>query len=191
MKEMEEMILKYGEVYEGDILKIDSFLNHQINTSFLRRISEEIRILFPEPVDKILTIEASGIAIAVGAAFLYGDCPVVFAKKGSAANMSDKVYHAPAYSYTRQKDVIVHVDKNYLKKGEKILIVDDFLANGQAINALMKICKEAEVELIGAVVAVEKAYQPGGKKLRKQGLRIEALARVSSMENGISFEERI
>ncbi|MBQ1878248.1 MAG: xanthine phosphoribosyltransferase, partial [Erysipelotrichaceae bacterium] len=138
---------------------------------------------------KILTVEASGIAIAVSTAFLFNNVPVVFAKKGHSANMGDDVYHAPVYSYTRGAQMEAHIDRSYLDADDRVLIVDDFMANGQAAMALIDICRQAGAKVQGIGIVVEKAYQDGGRKIREMGIRVESLARVKSMsvEKGIEF----
>lgn len=190
MKLLEERIRKEGRVLPGDVLKIDSFLNHQIDTALLREIAAEFHRLYENSgVTKILTVEASGIAVAVSTAFLFDNIPVVFAKKGNAKNLGDSVYHAPVYSYTRGAQMEAQIDSHYLNENDKVLIVDDFLANGQALNALIDICHQANAEVVGCGVVVEKAYQPGGSLIREKGIRVEALARVGAMsaEEGIEF----
>ena len=192
MEELKQRIAREGVVLPGDILKIDSFLNHQIDTSLMNRIGQQFHELFRnDKVTKILTIEASGIAAAYATAQQFDNCPLLFAKKGTAANMSADFYHAPAYSYTRSGTMEIHVSRSYLSPEDRVLIIDDFLANGQALGALIEIVRQAGSQLVGCGVVVEKAYQPGGEQLRKQGIRIEALARIASMdpEQGVRFAE--
>ncbi len=190
MDALKKRILEEGRVLSGNVLKVDSFLNHQIDTRFLKEIGAEFKKIFADcEVTKILTIEASGIAVSFAASQFFDDCPVVFAKKGAASNMSDDVYHSSLYSYTRRAEFEVYVSKNYLNEGDKVLIIDDFLANGEALNALIRICEQAKCELVGCGVVIEKEWQKGGERIREKGVRVEALARIASMDekNGVEF----
>ena len=190
MKALEEKILKEGKVLPGGVLKIDSFLNHQIDTRFLEEIGAEFARLFPEKVTKILTVEASGISMAVATAKHYDYCPVIFAKKGEAANMSDETYSSKLFSFTRKRDFMANVAKDYLQEGDKVLIIDDFLASGQALKALIDICHQAKAEVVGCGIAVEKVHQSGGELIRGMGVRVEFLARIVRMDDdGIEFAE--
>ncbi len=189
MEALKEKIISEGKILPGDILKVDNFLNHQIDVAFLDDIGHEFYERFKDcQVDKILTIEASGIAIAVAASRWFGNLPVVFAKKGSAGNMED-FYSVTERSYTRNMMVDVRVAKQYLNKGEKILILDDFLATGEALEALISLCHMAGCEVIGCGTVIEKDYQGGGNKLREKAYKVESLARIASMspEDGIRF----
>ena len=190
MKKLEERILRDGVVKPGGILKIDSFLNHQIDPQLCYEMAEEISRLFADgKPDKILTIEASGISIATMAGYVMG-IPVVFAKKAMSANISDEVYVSEVFSFTKKVTKSVVVSKEYLHAGEKILIVDDFLASGAALEGLLDIISQAGAEALGAAIVVEKAFHPGGDKLRAQGLRIESLARIASMsDTSLTFVE--
>lgn len=182
MNFLEEKILTDGSVKRGNILKIDNFLNHQIDINIMRQIAHEIKHRFEgKEVTKILTIEASGIAIATLLADLY-DVPVVFAKKGETANSTDDKYISQAFSFTHKRMNQVFVSKPYLTQGEKILIVDDFLADGQAMSALIDIVHQASAEVVGLAVAVEKGQQPGGAKLRAAGYHVESIAIIDSMD---------
>ena len=189
MQLLEERILKDGRVYAGDVLKVDSFLNHQMDVDFLCLLGQEFYRLYKDcGVNKILTIEASGIGIACLTAQFF-HCPVVFAKKSRSSNLSDKVWVSSVHSYTHNTDHSVLVSKSFLGEGDRVLILDDFLANGSACNALIHLCEQAGAEVVGLGIAVEKAYQEGGKQLRSAGVRVESLARVASMsvEDGIRF----
>lgn len=189
MKLLEEKILRDGNLGEGDVLKVDSFLNHQIDVAFLSELGKEFHRLYAdERVDKILTIEASGIGIACLTAEQFG-CPVVFAKKTKTNNIYADVYRADVYSYTHERSYEIIVSKAFLHPGERILIIDDFLAKGSALTALLKLIRSAGAEAVGAGIVIEKAFQPGGEMLRKEGLRIESLARIASMSvaDGITF----
>ncbi len=186
---LEERIRKDGVVKGNDILKVDSFLNHQIDPSLVDEMGKEFFRLFgDENVDKILTIEASGIAVAVMTAKHFGK-PLVFAKKSRTANLSDEVWTAKAFSFTHKTENVVMVSKQYLRKGERVLLIDDFLANGCALRALRDIVLQAGAIPVGAGIVIEKAFQPGGDGLRKEGLRVESLARISAMseEKGVEF----
>ena len=192
MNFLEKRIISEGRVLGDDILKVDSFLNHQIDIAFMKEVGQEFKNRLNDcEVTKILTVEASGIAIGCVTSQFFNDCPVVFAKKGHAKNMSDNAYHASLHSYTRGTDFVISVSKKYIGKNDKVLIVDDFLANGEALKALISIVSQAGSELVGCGIVIEKAYQPGGELIRSQGVRVESLARVKSMsvKNGIEFCE--
>ncbi len=189
MKLLEERILRDGKLGEGDVLKVDSFLNHQIDVPFLSRLGAEFRRRYEgERVDKILTIEASGIGVACLTAEQFG-CPVVFAKKTKTVNIYADVYRSEVYSYTHGQTYEVVVSKEFLREGEHVLIIDDFLAMGSALRALLQLVRDAGAVPVGAGIVIEKAFQPGGAELRAQGLRVESLARIASMslEKGITF----
>ena len=189
MRLLEERIKKDGVVKGKDVLKVDSFLNHQIDPMLTDAMGREFYRLFRnENVDKLLTIEASGIAVAVMTARYFGK-PLVFAKKSRTSNMADGVWTAKAFSFTHGVENTVMVSKQYLSEGERVLLIDDFLANGCALRALRDIVMQAGAIPVGAGVVIEKAFQPGGDGLRKEGLRVESLARISSMseENGVEF----
>lgn len=190
MKLLEDKIRAEGTIRPGGILKIDNFLNHQIDSSLLYELAVEFKRLYAnEPINKILTIEASGIAIAALTGYLF-HCPFVFAKKSKSRNISDDVWSTEIESFTHGNINTVVVSREYLGPADKVLIVDDFLASGAALIGLKKLCDQAGAEVIGAGIAVEKVFQGGGNLLRSQGLRIESLARISSMtDDSISFEE--
>lgn len=184
MKALEEKILCEGTVLSGDILKVGSFLNHQIDADFIMEMGREIARLFAdERVTKILTIETSGIAIALGAAAAM-HVPMVFAKKNRTGNLSGDLYQTVVHSYTHGTDYTVVVEKHYIRANDRVLIVDDFLANGKAMEGLIDIVRQAGAEIAGAAAAIEKGFQHGGDTLRAQGMRIESLALIDSMENG-------
>lgn len=181
MKALEEKILKEGTVLPGNILKVGNFLNHRLDIAFLCEMGNEIARLFEGcGVNKILTIETSGIAIAMGAAIPMG-VPVVFAKKNKSQNVNGEVYCADVISFTHGNTSKVIVEKQFLNPTDKVLIVDDFLANGEALKGLIGICKNAEVEVVGAAIAIEKGFQKGGAEIRAMGIRVESLAIVDSM----------
>lgn len=191
MKALEDKILAEGEVYPGNILKVSSFLNHQLDVDFLMSMGKEISRLYADTkVDKILTIEASGIAIAVAAA-AYMHVPVVFAKKNKTTNILSDVYSSQVKSYTHKEVYHVIVSKEHLKKGENILIIDDFLAVGNALKGLMDIVEQAGGITQGVAIAIEKGFQHGGDELRSQGIRIESLAIVDSMtDDSVKFRQQ-
>ena len=183
MRELEERILKDGVVKAGGVLKVDAFLNHQCDVALFDRMGEEWARLFAgERIDKILTIEASGIGIACVAARHFRDVPAVFAKKAASINLDGEVYSTSIYSFTKQKEFPVIVGKRFLTAGERVLILDDFLANGCALEGLVSLCDMAGVEVAGIGIAIEKAFQGGGDKLRKKGYRVESLARITRMD---------
>lgn len=188
MKLLEQRILADGKVLPGGILKVDGFLNHQIDPMLSYEMAMELKRLYEgERIDKVLTIEASGIAMAVMTGYVLG-CPMVFAKKSKSRNISDNVYSCEIPSFTHGNVNTVVVSKEYLHPGERILIVDDFLATGAAIVGLAELVRQAGGEVVGAGIAVEKVFQGGGNKLREQGLRVESLAKVASMSDiGLTF----
>ena len=182
MKLLEEKIITDGRVLPGEVLKVDNFLNHQIDVALLNELGKEwYRLYKDEKITKILTIEASGIGIACIAAQYFG-VPVVFAKKSKSLNLSSDCYTAEVYSYTKATTKTVMVSKRYISPDDKILIIDDFLANGSALEALIRICEQAGATVVGAGIAIEKAFQGGGDKIRAAGYRIESLAKVSFMD---------
>ncbi len=189
MQLLEERIRRDGKVYDGDVLKVDSFLNHQIDVGFLCTLGKEFYRLYRDSgVNKILTVEASGIGVACLTAQYFG-CPVVFAKKSKTSNIGTDVWSAAAHSYTHGTDHTLVVSKSYLGAGDRVLILDDFLANGCAAKAMLALCAQAGAQVVGAGIVIEKAYQKGGDDLRALGLRVESLARVASMSptEGIRF----
>ncbi len=191
MKLLEERIRKDGKILPGDVLKIDCFLNHQIDTKLMEEIGKEFHRLFKDKnPNKILTIESSGIAIATEASRFFGYIPVVFAKKTVAANMAKNTYEAKEHSYTRNIEYTVQVAKEYLNEKDKVLILDDFLANGEAMNSLINICDQAGATIVGCGSVVCKTYQPGEQRIKDLGYDVEVLARVSYMSDDgqIEFE---
>lgn len=190
MNFLEEKIIEDGSIKPGNILKVDNFLNHQIDIDILRQIAYEFKRRFKgEQVTKILTIEASGIAIATLLGDLY-DVPVVFAKKGETANSTDDKYISQAYSFTHKRMNNVFVSKPYMLKDDRVLIVDDFLADGQAMSALIDIVHQAGGTVVGLGVAIEKGTQQGGAKLRAEGYHVESIAILDTMDyekNEIKF----
>ena len=188
MQLLEQRILTDGEVLPGGILKVDGFLNHQMDPELLTAIGEEFHTLFAgSGVNKILTIEASGIGPACFAGLAFG-CPVLFAKKNRTSNLSGEFWTSKVYSFTHHVENTILVSKKYLGAGDRVLIVDDFLANGAALDGLITLCQEAGAEVIGAGICIEKAFQPGGERIRARGVRVESLARVKSMDNEVHIE---
>lgn len=182
MKLLEEKILKDGVIKSGNVLKVDSFLNHQIDVPFVAELGKELQRQFVDrPINKILTIEASGIGIACVAA-MYFQVPVVFAKKSSGSNMDKDVYFTQIYSYTHSKMNDVVVSKRFLSKDDHVLIIDDFLANGCALEGLIDIVRQSGGTVEGVGVAVEKGFQGGGDKLRAAGVNLHSLAIIESMD---------
>lgn len=188
MKALEDKILAEGMLVDGSVLNVGKFLNQQIDTVFLKEIGEEIRRLFEDSgATKILTVEASGIAVAVAAGMAM-DLPVIFAKKSRTANISGEVYSSLVYSFTHDRENHIMVSKAYLPADEKILIVDDFLAHGSALNGLIAIAEDAGCEVVGCCAVIEKGFQMGGDNLRARGYRVESLAIIDQMdETGIVF----
>lgn len=183
VKALEEKILKEGKVLPGNILKVGSFLNHQIDADFMMEMGKEIAELFADSgANKILTIETSGIAIAMGAAVAM-HLPMVFAKKNKSSNIGADVYKTVVHSYTHNADYTVVVSKEFISAGDKILIIDDFLANGKALLGLIDIVEQAGAKVVGCSCAIEKGFQQGGDNLRAKGIRVESLAIVESMDD--------
>ena len=182
MNFLEERILRDGTVKEGNVLKVDNFLNHQMDVSLLDQIGAELYRRFKDSgVTKILTIEASGIAIAYAAARYFG-VPFVFAKKSKSVNIDGDVYVAEVESFTHKCTNRVIVSKKFLGEGERVLIIDDFLANGCALQGLISIVESAGAEVAGIGIAIEKGFQDGGARIRALGYRLESLAIVESMD---------
>ena len=188
MELLKERILKDGIVLPGDILKIDNFLNHQIDVKLMDEIGKQFYELFKDKnPEKILTIGSSGIAIATAASRYFDFIPVVYAKKTTALNMEANKYEEKEHSYTRDIDYTVQVAEDYLRKDERVLILDDFLANGEALNALVSICRQAGSVVVGCGCVVGKAYQPGEKRISDMGYDVKVLANIKSLDNGIEF----
>ncbi len=192
MEKLKQRIRNEGKIRgTNEILKVDSFLNHQIDVAFLAEIGQEFRRRFEGcQVDKILTIETSGIGIAVAAASAFGNVPVLFAKKNKTKNIAGDVFISQAESFTQdRRPYNIFVSKEFLKAGEKVLLIDDFLANGSALAALTDIAQQAGANVVGAAIVIEKAFQPGGQLLRDKGVRVESLVRIAEMseEKGVVF----
>lgn len=190
MKLLQERIRREGKVLPGNIIKIDGFMNHRVDTRLLHEIAKEFKRLFPvEGLTAILTVEASGIPLATICAEEFG-VPMIFAKKAKSDNIEGGIYQSDIFSYTYKKKVTLLVAQEWLGKNDKVLIVDDFLANGEALRGLVEIVEQAGAELVGIGVAVEKGFQPGGKRLREDGQNLKSLAIIESAdETGIVFRE--
>ena len=189
MKLLEDRILKDGHIGADNVLKVDSFLNHQIDVNFVCDLGKEFYRLFKdENITKILTIEASGIGIACLAAQYFG-VPVVFAKKTKTINIYSDTYNATVHSYTHKRDYDIVVSKEFLSKEDNVLIIDDFLAKGSALTALLMLIEKAGAKTAGAGIVIEKAYQGGGNLVRDMGIRVESLAKIKSIskKDGIVF----
>ena len=193
MNFLEERIVKDGVVKPGNVLKVDSFLNHQMDIRLLDQIGEEFARRFAgEKITKVLTIESSGIAIACSVARLL-DVPMVFAKKAQSVNLDGEMYVAEVDSFTHKRRNLVIVSKRYLSTEDRVLIIDDFLANGCALQGLISIVDDAEAEVVGCGIVIEKGFQEGGHRIRNLGYRLESLAIVDSMDpetGSITFREQ-
>ena len=184
MKLLEDKIATEGIAIGTDILKVDMFLNHQMDVELLDEMGKEFKRLFENcGATKVVTIESSGIAIAVFVAKYMG-LPALFAKKAKHKNVGDDVYSANGYSYTHGKEYTMVVSKKYLNENDKVLIIDDFMAGGNACNALIDIINQAGAQVAGIGIAIEKGFQPGGQALREKGYNVRSLAIVDSMNDG-------
>lgn len=193
LKLLEDRIVKDGIVKPGNVLKVDSFLNHQMDISLFNDMGKEFKRLFNDtPINKILTIEASGIGIACVAAQYFDNVPVVFAKKSQTVNIDGEVYSTKIESFTHKRVYDVILSKKYLSSKDHVLIIDDFLANGCALNGLLDIAQKAGATVEGVGIAVEKGFQRGGELIRQKGIRVESLAIIESMDadsGNIVFKE--
>ena len=184
MRKLEERILKDGKVFKGNVLKVDSFLNHQLDVGLLSDIGKELKRLYNDcDITKVLTIEASGIGVGCMVAQFF-DCPVLFAKKTKTKNIANAVYKTSVKSFTHGTVYDVIVSKDFLNKNDKVLIIDDFLAEGNALIGLIDLCRQAGAEVVGCAIAIEKGFQPGSKRIRELGVRVDSLAVIDSMEDG-------
>lgn len=192
MNILEKRILDEGIVLPGNVLKVDGFVNHRIDPEFFMQIAEEFKRRFEHlDIDKILTVEVSGIAIAF-AVGLAMNKKVVFAKKNVSKTLGDDVYKSSVYSYTKGVTYDIMVSKNYLNKGDRVLVIDDFLANGKALEGVYDILKQTGAELVSTGILIEKGFQDGGKRLREKGYEIESLATIKSLDGGkVEFENSI
>ena len=185
MEALRRMIMEKGKGIGNDIVKVDMFLNHRIDTALLFQMGEawadEFRADRP---DMVLTVEASGISMAVAAAHALGDIPVVFAKKSATLVQNDDVVQAPVYSFTHKTQNMIRIEKQYLPEGARVLIIDDFIADGQAARGLINLCWQQGATVVGVGIAVEKGFQPGGKALRESGIHLKSLAVVDGIVDG-------
>lgn len=191
MKLLEQRIREDGVMEGEDVLKVDSFLNHQMDVAFLQAVGQEFRRRFDGcQVDRVLTIEASGIAIAAFTALAFDGVPVLFAKKHKTKNIAGDVFLSQVESFTQDKRPYnIFVSKEFLHPGERVLLIDDFLANGSALEGLIDLVHQAGAQVVGAGIVIEKAFQPGGQRIREKGVRVESLARIAQMseETGVVF----
>lgn len=190
MESLKQKILTEGQILGEDIVKVDGFLNHQIDVRFMENIGRELQNRFKDvQVDRILTVESGGIAVACEAARYFGYVPVVFAKKATPNTMAEGCYSAEARSFTKGTVSNLRVVKRFLQPGDRVLIVDDFLASGEASVALVKMVRKAGAEVVGIGTVIEKSFQGGAARLREMGCRVESLAVIQRIENGeIVFE---
>ena len=184
MKELEQKILKEGKLLGNDVLKVGSFLNQQVDTELLVKMAKEVKKLFPEEITKVLTIEASGLPFACMVAVELG-VPFVFAKKTKTSNLSGDIVTSVVHSFTHNENNVINVSKEYIKETDKILIVDDFLANGEALRGLIDIVEKCNATVVGCCVQIEKEYQNGGNTLRNKGYKVIALASIKEMTSNI------
>lgn len=185
MEALENAIREQGRGLGQDIVKVDMFLNHRIDTKLLAEMGEAFAAAFREDEpDLVLTVEASGIAMAVTTAEKLGGIPVLFAKKSATVVQNEDMIQAPVYSFTHKTQNMIRVDRNYLPAGSRVLIVDDFLANGEATRGMMDLCRQAGAEVVGIGIAVEKGFQNGGKELREAGVKLKSLAIIDAINDG-------
>ena len=184
MNELKEKIEQYGTVLPGNVLKVDAFLNHQVDPELMLHIGQEFAKRFAnEGITKIWTVESSGIAPAVLTG-LAMKVPVIFARKHKSLTLNNDMYTADVYSYTKKTTNRISISKKYVDANDKILMIDDFLANGQAVEGMLEIADRAGVDVAGAGIVIEKSFQPGANELKDRGVRVESLARIKSLENG-------
>ena len=190
MEALKQRIARDGKILPGNIVKVDGFLNHQVDTRFIGEIADEFAKYFDiSKVTKILTAEASGIALAAVCSYKYG-VPMVFAKKAKSDNIEGGLYQSDIFSYTYKKKVTLICSKDWITSEDRVLVIDDFMANGEAMRGLLEIVQQAGAELVGIGVAVEKGFQHGGDKLRDEGYPLKSLAIIESAdENGFVFRE--
>lgn len=190
MQELNEKIKQFGTVLPGNVLKVDAFLNHQMDPELMLHVGQEFARLFAgEGITKIWTVESSGIAPAVMTG-LAMKLPVIFARKHKSLTLNNNMYVADVYSYTKKTTNRISISKKYVAPDDKVLMIDDFLANGQAVEGMLEIADQAGIQVAGAGIVIEKSFQPGGQELRDRGVRVESLARIKSLaDNQIEFEE--
>ena len=190
MKLLEERIKKDGVILPGNVLKVNRFLNHQIDPELMYKMGEEFARLFKdEEITKIITVESSGIAPAVMTGLAL-KVPVIFARKHKSLTLNQNMYTADVYSYTKKTTNRISISKKYVDANDKILMIDDFLANGQAVEGMLEIADQAGVDVAGAGIVIEKSFQPGAQELKDRGIRVESLARIKSLVDGkVTFME--
>jgi xanthine phosphoribosyltransferase len=188
VKILEERIRQEGLVLPGNVLKVNQFLNHQIDPDLMLDIGKEFVKLFGEQkITKILTVESSGIAPAIMTGLLL-HVPVLFARKQKSSTMPNELYSAKVYSYTKKIENTITVESKFLPASDHVLIIDDFLANGEAVNGLLKICQQANAQVVGVGIAIEKSFQAGAKRITDQGIHLESLAKIASFaDNQVHF----
>lgn len=191
MKELEEKIRQFGTVLPGNVLKVDAFLNHQVDPVLMQHIGQEFAARFKDAkITKVWTVESSGIAPAVMTGLALG-VPVIFARKHKSLTLNSGMYTADVYSYTKKTTNRISISKRYVDKTDRVLLIDDFLANGQAVEGMLQIADQAGVEVVGAGIVIEKCFQPGSAELAAKGVRVESLAKVSSLADGqVSFKQK-
>lgn len=183
MLELEEKIREYGTVLPGNVLKVDAFLNHQVDPELMLHVGQEFAKRFAnEGITKVWTVESSGIAPAVMTGLAL-KVPVIFARKHKSLTLNQNMYVADVYSYTKKTTNRISISKKYVSSSDKVLLIDDFLANGQAVEGMLEIADQADVEVAGAGIVIEKIFQPGAKQLKDRGIRLESLARIKSLQN--------
>ncbi|SFS72262.1 xanthine phosphoribosyltransferase [Paenibacillus sp. 453mf] len=184
MKLLKEKVLNEGIVLSDQVLKVDSFLNHQMDPVLMKEVGREfVRRFEGEDINRVLTIESSGIAPGIMTA-LELEAPLIFARKQKSLTLRDDIFVEKVYSFTKQESNEITVAKKFMKPGDRVLIIDDFLANGEAAFGLARIVEQAGAEVVGIGIVIEKAFQPGGRLLQEQGYRVESLVRIASLENG-------
>ena len=190
MKELEEKIRQFGTVLPGNALKVDAFLNHQVDPVLMQHIGQEFAARFKDAkITKVWTVESSGIAPAVMTGLALG-VPVILARKHKSLTLNSSMYTADVYSYTKKTTNQISISKRYVDKTDRVLLIDDFLANGQAVEGMLQIADQAGVEVVGAGIVIEKCFQPGSAELAAKGVRVESLAKVSSLADGqVSFKQ--
>ena len=190
MQELNEKIKQFGTVLPGNVLKVDAFLNHQVDPELMLHVGQEFARRFAgEGITKIWTVESSGIAPAVMTG-LAMKLPVIFARKHKSLTLNNNMYVADVYSYTKKTTNRISISKKYVAPYDKGLMIDDFLANGQDVEGMLEIADQAGIQVAGAGIVIEKSFQPGGQELRDRGVRVESLARIKSLaDNQIEFEE--
>ena len=191
MQELQQRILQDGDILPGGVVRVERFLNHRVDTALARHIGQAFADAFRnDQIDCILTVEASGIIFAMTTALAMGDLPVIIAKKGQRRNLGDDVYTADVFSFTHQTTSTIHVGKRCLEKGQRVLLIDDFLANGCALLGLIDIVKKSGATLEGAGIVIEKGFQSGGQTIRDMGIHLESLAIIDSIADGkLTFRE--